>query len=344
MNADWLNYLAAHGASIDAGRVQHFGDPAAELAAAASGAILTDLAYLGLLELTGADAAAFLQGQMTNDVHLLDAGGSQFAGYCTAKGRLLATLLLWKDGDSCYAQLDGSIAASVMQRLKLYVLRSKVSVGDAGDKFIRFGIAGAAAEQTLAEMFATIPQQPHQAVRDVGALLLRLPGIAPRFELIAAPDSALNLWQSLSRQCRPAGAVCWEWLDIRAGIPQVCAATQEEFIPQTLNLDLLDSISFKKGCYVGQEIVARTHHLGTVKRRMQLAHIAADQPPQAGDDLFGAAGVEPAGKIVNAAAAPAGGYDVLAAVRLECLEAGPIRWGTPEGPVLELMPLPYATC
>lgn len=342
MNADWLSYLIARGAYIHANRVQHFGDPSTELVATASGIILADLSHLGLLELAGEDSSTFLQGQVTNDVRLLDGAHSQYAGYCTAKGRLLATLLLWKHGDSHYAQLDDNIAAPVMKRLKMYILRSKVSIADAGDALVRLGVAGNGCEEVLAEIFPAIPQQPHLIVADENTVLMRIPGIAPRFEIIAKPENAPLLWERLERHCKIAGAPCWEWLDIHAGIPSVTLATQEEFIPQSLNIDLLDGISFQKGCYTGQEIVARTHHLGKVKRRTQLAHIAADLPPQAGDDVFGTGAAEPVGEIINTASATQGGYDVLFEVRLESLAAGALYWKIPGGPALESVPLPYS--
>jgi folate-binding protein YgfZ len=351
MNPQWHDFLSTHGASmVDGmvdGRVQHFGSPAAELAVTAAGsAILTDLSHLGLLELTGEDTATFLQGQVTNDVRLLDGSNSQYAGYCTAKGRLLATLLLWQQGDAIFAQMDGSVAAAVMKRLGMFVLRAKVRIADAGENRMRFGIAGEGGTKALAEMFPALPQLPHQIATHGDTALLCLPGTAPRFEIVTPADAAPALWQQLSRHCKPVGAPCWEWLEIRAGIASVTAATQEEFVPQMLNLDLLGGINFKKGCYTGQEIVARTHYLGKVKRRTQLAHIASEQTPQAqapqaGDDVFGSGTAEPVGKIVNAAAAPAGGFDVLAEIRLESLEAGPLRWKAQDGPVLELLALPY---
>jgi len=342
MNPQWHDFLSTHGAYMVDGRVQHFGNSAAELAATAAGSgILTDLSHLGLLELTGEDTATFLQGQVTNDVRQLDGSNSQYAGYCTAKGRLLATLLLWQQGDAIFAQMDGSITAAVMKRLGMFVLRAKVRIADAGENRVRFGIAGDSSAQALAEVFATLPQLPHQIATHGDTVVLCLPGTTPRFEIVAPADAAPALWQQLSRHCKPVGAPCWEWLDIRAGIAGVTAATQEEFVPQMLNLDLLGGINFKKGCYTGQEIVARTHYLGKVKRRTQLAHIASEQTPQAGDDVFGSGTAEPVGKIVNAAAAPAGGFDVLAEIRLESLEAGPLRWKAQDGPVLELLALPY---
>jgi folate-binding protein YgfZ len=333
----WLDFLAASGAQLADSRVQHFGQPRAELAAAAEGDVMADLSHLGLLELTGEDTQAFLQGQLTNDVKLLTGSNSEYAGYCTAKGRLLATLLLWQQGDAHFAQLDGSIAPAIMKRLGMFVLRSKVKIADASAAKVRIGLSGKNAEAALSVVFPTIPAQPHQLVVHNDAALLRLPGSMPRFEIVAPADAAPALWNQLAPKFKPVGSAVWEWLEIQAGVPQVTAATQEEFVPQMLNLDLLGGISFNKGCYTGQEIVARTHYLGKVKRRTHLAHTAATVAP--GDKIFGNDTAEPVGLVVNAASAPQGGFDALAEIRLESVEAGPVRLA--DGTVLELRDLPY---
>lgn len=334
----WLDFLAASGAQLAESRVQHFGQPQAELVAAAEGDVMADLSHLGLLELTGEDTQAFLQGQLTNDIKLLNGSNSEYAGYCTAKGRLLATLLLWKQGEAHYAQLDGGITPAIMKRLGMFVLRSKVKIADASTAKVRIGLSGKNAEAGLSVVFPTIPAQPHQLVVHTETALLRLPGIMPRFEIVVPVDAASALWNQLAAKFKPVGSAVWEWLEIRAGVPQVTAGTQEEFVPQMLNLDLLGGISFNKGCYTGQEIVARTHYLGKVKRRTHLAHTTATSVAP-GDKIFGTDTAEPVGLIVNAAAAVQGGFEVLAEIRLESVEAGPIR--LEDGSVLELRDLPY---
>jgi tRNA-modifying protein YgfZ len=171
--------------------------------------------------------------------------------------------------------------------------------------------------------------------------VIRLPG--NRFEIFVPPDAAPGAWQTLARRCVMVGAGRWEWLDIHAGLPTVMARTQEQFVPQMANLELIGGVSFKKGCYTGQEIVARSQYLGKVKRRMFLAHIASDLAPQPGDKLFGQGPEEQSGgMIVNAQPAPDGGYDTLAVVLSTSVEAGDVHWNTPDGPVLTFASLPYA--
>ena len=341
MNTPWHDFLAARGAVPADGRVQHFGQPQAELAATGNGDIIADLSHLGLLQIEGEDAMTFLQGQVTNDIKLLDGSNSQYAGYCTPKGRLLAIFLAFTHHDHFHLQLNGALKEQTMKRLKMYVLRSKVTIADVTDSIIRFGVGGANTTAALQQIFASVPQQPHQLVNLETASIIRLPGATPRYEIFASPEHAAGIWSQLQQSCTPVGTSCWEWLEIQAGIPDIAPATIEAFVPQMVNLDLIDGISFKKGCYTGQEIVARTHYLGKVKRRTHLAHVEAPEPPQAGDQVFGTDGTEPVGLIVSAAAAPQGGFDVLAEIRLESVEAGPVRWKAQSGPMLERLSLPY---
>jgi hypothetical protein len=304
--------------------------------------VLCTLDHLGLIGFTGEDAQGFLQGQLTNDIRLVTPGRSQLAGYCTAKGRLLATFLLWKSTDGYCGQLHGAIAAAVQKRLAMYVLRSRVTLRDAAGEWRRFGVAGTHCAMPLEAMFGTLPQQPMDTLQHEGTTLIRLHGSLPRFEIITAPAAAAALWDALAAHCRPVESTHWEWLEIHAGVPQIGPGTQEEFVPQMVNLDLLEAISFKKGCYTGQEIVARTHYLGKVKRRTHLAHADVASPPAPGTLVFGTSDGEAVGMVVNAAPAPGGGCDLLAEVRLESVEAGPLHLGSMDGPTLSLMPMPYA--
>lgn len=332
--------MHALGAVIENGRVLHFGDAAAELQAAAHGNIIADLSHLGLLQIGGDDAVTFLQGQLTNDIKLLDGNTSHYAGYCTAKGRLLAIFLAFAHFDHVHLQLDGMLTESIMKRLKMFVLRSKVTIDDVSATIVRFGVAGPDAPSILATVFAHVPEQAHQLVTLDNGVLIRLPGTTPRYQLYSDVNNMPDIWNKLAKNCKAVGSACWDWLEIQAGIPDILPATQEQFVPQMVNLDLLGGINFKKGCYTGQEIVARTHYLGKVKRRTHLAHVAAESV-KAGDDLFGAT-PDAVGKIVRCAPAPQGGFDVLAELRLESVEAGNIHLNALDGAVLQLRELPYS--
>ncbi|SFW32765.1 folate-binding protein YgfZ [Nitrosovibrio sp. Nv17] len=348
MNAAWLSFLQDQGAIIREDRVAEYGDASAEGAAAGSNAVvLADLSHHGLIRFAGDDAKSFLQGQVSCDIDAIQpsAGHARalHGGYCTPKGRMLASFLAWHDGSGYLMQLPSALVAAMLGRLSRYVMRARVGLTDHSDACVRIGVAGASAADLLQQALGGIPESPMEVIHVSGGSILRL--AQQRFEAVLAGDRAPAAWERLAGLGgRPVGAACWDWLEIRAGIPVIVPATQEQFVPQMVNLDAIGGISFRKGCYPGQEIVARTHYLGRVKRRMALAHI--DVPPgavvAAADTLFSAdTGSQPGGMIVNAAPAPGGGFDALGVVQTTSLESGTVRWGAPDGPPLEFIPLPY---
>ena len=336
---NWHTFLASRGAVIHEHEVTHFGDLPSELSATATSGVIADLSHLSLLKLSGEDALSFLQGQVTNDVKQLNGSNSQYAGYCTPKGRLIALFLAYGHEDKLYLQLDRRLAEAITKRLRMYVLRSKVVIEDISDSTVRLGVSGKNAEAALSGLFPALPASAHELVSNENGVLIRLPGPVPRYELITDTSRAEGIWEQLKQQLKPVGRKAWEWLEIQAGVPDIQPETQEEFVPQMINLDALGGINFKKGCYTGQEIVARTHYLGKVKRRTQLAHLSGENQPRPGDDVFVEGGNEAVGKIVRSAPSPAGGFDVLAEVRLESLEAGKLSCN---GSPLVLSPLPYS--
>jgi tRNA-modifying protein YgfZ len=337
----WQDHLTARGVVIPDNWPTNFGQPGDESGAAAGSTVLCDLSSLGLIEASGEDALPFLQGQFTCDMRKVIPGVAQFGGYCSPKGRLLAVFLVWQASGSYLLQLPGSIRNSVHTRLGRFVLRSKVKLIDAGETSVRLGIAGPAAETALAAILGPLPEGPLCVRYTDGFTAIR--HRAGRFELVLTPERAAEVWDELARHATPAGAAVWDWLEIREGIPVVFPATQEQFVPQMANLDLLGGVSFDKGCYPGQEIVARTRYLGTLKRRMYLAHVDATSPPMPGENLFSPeTGEQSSGVLVNAAPAPCGGYDILAVIQISSVEANEVHLGSPEGPLLVFEPLPYA--
>lgn len=335
----WHDFLSAHGAVFKHDELRSFGDEKAELSACHSN-ILTSLSHLGLLEISGDDAVTFLQGQVTNDVKLLNGSNSQYAGYCNPKGRLLAMFLAFAHSDHLHLQMPLSIVEPIMKRLRMYVMRSKVVIADKSAGILCFGIAGPNAEHVLINFFNQAPSAPHQLITLEDATILRLAGDFPRYQVFTNTTNAERIWQALSASCTKVGKAVWDYLEIEAGIPEIVPATQEAFVPQMINLDSLDGINFKKGCYTGQEIVARTHYLGKVKRRTQLANINTDVMPQAGDAIQLEGSDEAIGQVVRAAPSPSGGFDVLVEVRLESLESAAelFVW---KGKKLEFKALPY---
>ena len=347
MNTDWNTFLQQAGAAIIdggvEGRVRDFGQPLDEFQALDSGNILADVSHIGLIAVQGADAATFLQGQLTNDIREVSATHSQISAYCSPKGRMLACMRIFMRNDIYYLSLPRDILDATLQRLRMFVLRAKVTLTDASDTLVYVGYAGEQAVTTLTTILGTVPANINDVIYINGLSVLRLPGLSPRFGIIGEVGAVQALWNTLHASARPVGAGAWDLLDIRAGIPIVYSATRDTFIPQMTNLDTLDGISFKKGCYTGQEIVARMHYLGTLKRRMFLAKIAMETPPQPGDALYvsGTENLQSIGNIVTAQPSPQGGYETLAVVEIKSADAGQIHLRDVTGPTLTFAPLPY---
>ena len=335
----WKTFLQSQGAAIEADSVLHYGDPAAERAAATDGTILADLSQLGVIALRGEDTAAFLQGQLSNDVRALHADGAQWSGYCNPKGRLLGNFLAWRQGEDYCLQLSGDILAGVLKRLSMFILRAKVQARNASDENVRLVVAGRQALAAVTAAMGAVPEATMRSVASEAGQVIRLGD--DKFVLSIAPGRAAAVWQALRQSATPVGAPVWDWLRLNAGIPMIVAATQELFVPQMVNLEVIGGVSFQKGCYPGQEIVARSQYLGKLKRRMFLAHVDAEAAP--GDPLYSAdMDGQATGTVVNAAPAPAGGFDVLAVAQVESANTQTLHLKAADGAALTLKPLPYA--
>jgi len=336
MNQNWQHFLQTQNAHIENNCVQHFGNSAAERTAMRDGSIVCDLSQFGLLRVSGEDAQTFLQSLLSNDIGELNGQRAQLSSLNDAKGRMLASLFIWRDAGDYLLQLPRELCEPVRKRLSMYVLRAKVKISDTSDEFVLLGLGGAGAE-AVAQTLLPDSGGMHS---NSGISLIRID--ANRCQLCLSPIEAPALWTQLSARLQPAGSPCWDWLAIRAGITVITTATQLQFVPQMVNFEVIGGINFKKGCYPGQEIVARMHYLGKPKRRMFLAHVDGDTPPQPGDSLYSAEmDAQAAGMIVNAAAAPEGGYDLLAVVHIASHDSQTIRLSAQDGPPLAFRDLPY---
>jgi tRNA-modifying protein YgfZ len=301
---------------------------------------ISNLADRGLLLVSGEDAQSFLHAQFTNDVSALTFGISQYGGYCTPKGRLLASFLMWRGSAGYFLQLPAVLRDPLQKRLSMYILRSKVKVADAGAEYAHMGITGNGAEEVLRGIAGGVPGSPNKVMHADELTILRLP--ADRYEIVMPSARQASIRALLTPHAlQPPTPDYWDWMEICSGIATILPPTQQEFVPQMVNFDAIGAVSFKKGCYPGQEIVARMHYLGRLKQRMVRAHVASGVP-QPGDKLYSAVfGEQSCGMVVNAAQAPRGGYDMLAVVQTDGMSAEPVRLGAPAGPALELLPLPY---
>jgi folate-binding protein YgfZ len=316
--------------------------PEAALVAARDSAVFCDLAPLAVLAIGGADATTFLHGQLSIDVRHLAPGACRYATYNSPKGRMLANLVLWRvdaEADGYRALVPGDIAEPVRKRLAMFVLRSKVTLSDVTAGHLRVGVGGPRATEVLRASLGVVPG-PHEVAHANEATVLGLAG--PRFVVVAPIERGPALRTALMKHMVEGDFAAWQWLTIRAGVPIVTASTQDAFVAQAANMDILGAIDFNKGCYTGQEVIARMQYLGRLKERAFLFHAdGGDVAP--GTRLFNAVfGEQPCGTVVNAAPAPGGGRDFLAVIQRAAVDGGDTRLGDPAGPPLAPLPLPYA--
>ena len=290
---------------------------------------------LGVIRATGADAATFLQSQLTNDIASLSESQACLAGFCSAKGRLQASFVVWRESPESFVLVcSKDLLASTVKRLSMFVLRAKCRLSDASEEIALWGFAGATAATRLDGLM------PWQCRAQSGQTIVRLPdaeGLVRTMVAASAADTSV-----------PDGAPAfsldaWRWLDVRSGIVTIVAATVDRFVPQMVNFELVGGIDFQKGCYPGQEVVARSQYRGTTKRRTFLFECSAQ--PKVGDDVFASVGEgatgEAVGTVASSAAAPGvGNASALIEVRLGALGSG-LRLGSASGPALQQVELPY---
>lgn len=314
-------------------------DPA-EIAAARATAAIATLDELGVIAARGDDAVAFLQAQLTNDLQHLAVGRLQLNGYCSAKGRLLAVFDCWRNADTVFLQLPREILPAVQKRLSMFVLRAKVALSDASSQWTCSSVFGPGAASALAHAGLSPPEvgQTHATGATLVTRLRDSPHVPERF-LVVAPTSAPPVLERLNAT-RRTDAAAWWWSQIDAGIGNVFAPTQEKFVPQMINLEVLGGVSFKKGCYPGQEIVARSQYLGKLRRRMAIAHATGETT--AGADVYARGVEQPIGTVVMAATAPDGGMDLLFEAPVDRTTAAVLLANTADGPMLDVRALPYA--
>jgi len=358
MNETWNTLLTQQGAQFEQGRVQTYTSLDIELAATRHHSVFCDLSHEGLILVSGEDAVAFLQGQFSNDVLTLTTdlaiNSAQWNSWSSPKGRMLATFLMWRDvsgnaelsQSGVFLQLPRALQPAIQKRLGMFVLRSKVKLEDQSEKWIRLGIADHDAKRLEANIYAAIGMAstadltPMQTVHTPLGHLIRL---SPhRFEIVTTVENALQIWQKLSAVGKPVGAPVWEGFAIREGIITIQPETQDAFVAQMANFELIGGVNFKKGCYPGQEIVARTQYRGILKRRMVWVHGQATAMPKLGDPVYAPEfGDQAAGQIANIAPSAEGGFDALVVAQLASISANSLRLTSVQGEALTIQPLPY---
>ncbi len=300
---------------------------------------ITELPHLGIIRAAGEESVKFLQGQLTQDVALMGLNDARLAAFCNAKGRMQASFVMFKRSpDDILLVCSRDILAATLKRLSMFVMRAKVKLSDASAEFQLYGLAGQALEAI------TGAAQPTWTKLDVGAASVAF--------LYPGAGQPCALWCAPAGTPAPEGALIdvalWHWLTVQSGVSMITQPIFEAFVPQMLNYESVGGVNFKKGCYPGQEIVARSQYRGTIKRRAYLVH--SDTAASVGQEVFHADdAAQPCGLVAAAAPSPLGGFDAIVSMQTSAAadalaRAGETRLtlGAPAGPGLQLQPLPYA--
>ena len=284
-----------------------------------------DLSRYGAIALAGPDAAKFLQGLSTSDVRLVTPVRTTLGALCQVNGRVSALFRVFERGGDLVLRLPAALVAPTLERLRRAVFRARVEVADFGAELGRAGAAGTGAPGALARLAGAAPEAEDAAVTVGPVTILRVPGDPPRFELYAPPADLALLVDGLAAEGFARGDDgLWTLFEVRAGLPEVEPATVDAFLPQNLDLERLSGLSFSKGCYPGQEVVARTQHLGGIKRRLYRARAAGSEAPAPGTPLRA---IDPGserdgGKVIRAAPAPEGSIELLVVVPVAEIASG----------------------
>lgn len=341
MNTPWTEFLVREGATLEDSGIR-FDVPEAEASAVESGTVVVPLVHLGLIRSAGDDSVTFLHNLLSNDVKKLGPQSAQWSSFNTPKGRMLASLLLWNDDTGQMIAASADVQPMLQKKLSMYVLRSKVKLADATPDTVLIGVSGAAADAALANAGIAAPIAPmtQSVAGELRCIRLDQRNLVVAVPTAAAPEVFAKL---AAGGATKAGTAAWQLAMIRAGLPLITAATQEEFVAQMLNFEVIGGVNFNKGCYPGQEIVARMQYLGKLKKRMYRVHVPGDAAPAVGADLFTPEfGDQSAGKLVNVVTAPKGGFEALAVMQTSCADAGEVHLGSLQGPQLQFLDLPYA--
>ncbi len=296
---------------------------------------ITKLDKLGIIRVEGVDAATFLQGQLTQDVAGLGLQNARLAAFCNAKGRMQASFVIFKrldtQGNTEFLMVcSADILAQTLKRLSMFVMRAKVKLIDATHEYLLYGLTGSAIDSGAASAHNAWFRHDF----DDQTTVILYPGAGTTRALWCAP----GVTPLPAAHALPPGV--WDWLEVQSGIAMVTQGVFEAFVPQMLNYESVGGVSFKKGCYPGQEVVARSQFRGTLKRRAFVVHGLGE--PHVGQEVFHSADADqPCGLVAAKAANPAGGFDAIVSMQTSAAEGGTLMLGTPQGAEVNLLPLPY---
>lgn len=349
MNADWKAFLADKGAIFnDKEEIITFGQPEIERFMVKNGPVIASLAHQALIKVTGEEAFDFLQGQLTNDLKDVSEQQAQLSAYCEPQGKVLAIMTVFKHQDAFYLSFDGSLKQTILQRLTMFKMRSKVELEDVSDQMIQVGYAGDFADLDVQRLLSTkikniyeVEQIQDEALSDI--IAVKLPGPYHCYSFFGPAEQTKTLWNTLKNNGEFTNTQDWNLLHIVSGQPQVNDTTSNEFIAQFLNLDKLDAINFKKGCFPGQEVIARMFYRGKATKRMMRLHLEEVLPLEAGETFKLVDEANKNYKFTTVLSAPDiyEGTVCLAVTTIKPLESIQGQLRTENGAVANIEPLPY---
>lgn len=329
MNPDWKKFLSTQAAPVDEGTVtQEF---------------ISDLSHLSIIEITGQDATEFLNGQFTSNIKQLAKHHLQFSAWCNPKGQVKTTFLIYRHESGFNVLLPNQLKEIFLKQLQMYIMRADVQLTDNSEELVRIGLT---TEQVniLDDLLENVPEQEGDITVENGLHCLRTftsnnDATTSRYLLIGSIDRLKHLWKSLAEQLSTVGASSWKLLDIKAGYPWLTTSTFEKFLPQMLNLDLINGLDYQKGCYPGQEIIARLHFRGQLKRNLYFATCSFNARPEIGDQLYANDHEKSIGIVINAQVFEDKHY-LLAVIEKEMIE-NHLSLRESDGAKINLQKLPY---
>jgi tRNA-modifying protein YgfZ len=343
MNNDWKNYLLQKGAKQNDEGLFIFDDSFSDAQLAEGRDIICDLSHFSTVVIAGDDAVTMMQGQFTNDVNKVDEGHNQISAFCNNKGRMLANFRLFQSQGNYFLSLRSDLVESSIEHLQKYVLRAQVAIQDVSQQLIHLGINGKNAEMLLSEFIGKLDTAVDSVSYNDDYIAIRVAGEIPRYEVFCSLEHAKALWENLSGKASVTNSNYWEFLNIKSGLPFIDSNTREELVPQMANMELINGVSFEKGCYTGQEIVARTHYLGKQKRRTYRVKIISEHEPKPGDQLATNKSTENQyiGTLVNIYRAAKNEYEALAVIQITAAESEKLELKDADSKIT-VIELPYS--
>lgn len=346
----WSDFLISENAQFDDnGKITTFGNTELERFSIKNGPVFTSLTHQALIKVTGSEALSFLQGQFSSDLNQVSDTKAQYSAYCDPQGNVLANFLVFKYQGDLYLSFDGSLREAILKRLQMFIMRSDVQLEEVSKSLIQVGFAGEFTDLDMQYSLDTKVKETFECgmISETGMenlLAIKVPGPYHKYALFGPTEEMITVWKNLRNNGDVTNSFDWTLLDIAAGIATVTSATSAQFTAQFFNLDKLEAINFKKGCFPGQEIIARIHYRGKVTKRTLRIHIDEALNLVPGDTLELKDPNDKTHKltVINSNPGVLEGTLCLAIATLKSLDAVEGELTTLTGSAVQIEPLPYS--